>query len=278
MLNHRDLSQAFLCGTSLQDLQAQEVFQKTGLLHLIVVSGGHLQIISFLILFLIPRRQRKHKWLSLLLWILLFGYCFATGFQAPVVRAFFSRGLSSLNRHFAWSWDNGKCQLFSGVLLLLLFPEWILSFSFYLSWLASLGFLLLPLCYRAEKFSENSKILQLFLPGLLIQTLMAVFFGQFSLLGLFMNALVAPSLGLLLLPLSSLGALIPSLCPVIDGTWDLILRILTWVGQLSNSSAYLNENAFQVSTSRWIGLWIFLASTHCFFEILHQERYRKSHV
>lgn len=278
VLNHRDLSQAFLCGTSLQDLQAQEVFQKTGLLHLIVVSGGHLQILSFLILFLIPNQQQKRKWLSWLLWLILFGYCFATGFQAPVVRAFCSRGLSSLNRHFAWSWDSGKCQLFSGVLLLLFFPEWIFSFSFYLSWLASLGFLLLPLCYRAEKFSENSKILQLFLPGFLIQTLMAVFFSQFSLLALFMNALVAPGLGLLLLPLSGLGALVHPLCPFVDGSWDLILKALAWVGQLSNSSDYLSEKAFQVSTTRWIGLWIFLAATHCFFEALHQERYRKSHV
>lgn len=237
-----------------------------------VVSGGHLQILSLFILMPWPRSWRKRKPLLSVLWSFLILYCLTTGFQPPLVRAFCGRIVSYASKYFRLHWDQGKVQLFSGLLVLIWIPEWILSFSFYLSWLAALGFLVSPLGpFSQRKYSFLKSWLNCFF----IQGLVAVGLSQFSILGLIVNCLFAPLIALILFPLSGIVLIFPFLVPVADGGWQLILQFLEMASRFSESAP---PTFFGIPTSRWILLWFFLAATHCFFEVLRQTRYRKHHV
>jgi len=267
----RAFAQSFICGQNISDREARELFQKTGLLHLMVVSGSHLQILSLLILLPWPKKWRERRGLQLILWTLLFFYCLLTGFQPPLVRAFFSRLISAASQKLHWHWDLGKVQIFSGLFILILIPEWILSFSFYLSWLASVGFLATPLYQKSKKFQFVKNALNC----LFIQAFMSVSFLQFSLLSFLMNCLFAPLIGIFLFPLSGAVLLFPFLVPAADWGWEKLIQFLSLV---SNFSSAFPSEFLKLTSSRWIFLWIFLAATHCFFEALRQWRYQRTHV
>jgi competence protein ComEC len=270
-MKFKNLSQSFLCGTKISDSQAKEVFQETSLLHLMVVSGSHLQILCFFLLLPWPLKWREKKFLKFSMGFIFIFYCLMTGFQAPLVRALVARGLASLNEHWKLHWDGGKVQLYSGLLVLALIPEWILSFSFYLSWLASVGFLFTPMIRKQDQFS----FLLSFLNCFFIQALMSLFFQQFSVLGFLVNALAAPVIAFCLFPTSFLPILFPQLSPLSDWVWDLILRFLKFLSELSSSQINFE---FDSTAMHWYWLWILITLIHCSLEVLQRWRYQKSHV
>lgn len=272
---NKKLAQSFVCGTALTDPDKKNVFQKTGLLHLMVVSGSHLHVVSFLVLFMVPKRFQKNFYVRSFRSLSLFAYCLLTGFQPPVVRAFAAHLLSACSFRLRWHWDPGKVQLGSGLLILLLFPRWILSFSFYLSWLASLGFLLIPLSTK-NKTSGWEKFVNALVSSALIQAFVAVAFSGFSLFSVFTNALLAPIISLTLFPLSILSILIPQSVPVVDSGWNLLIQFLSVISVFSSDTE--PDLVFKTTSSQWIFLWLFLTVIHCFFEFLRQQRYRRSCV
>jgi ComEC/Rec2-related protein len=270
---HHELASGFLCGTSIQDISTKNSFQKTGLIHLMVVSGGHLQMLSWLLLLPLPEFLRRRKAVVFLLHGILLFYCFMTGFQAPVVRAFISRIVSSMAWFLRWNWDLGKVQIAAGIFALALFPEWIHDFSFYLSWLASLGFLLAPICFVYKKRHSGFSLPQLLLTSALIQSFVAVVFGAFSWLGWILNALLAPALALILFVISAgglLGSRISALC---DWFWDILLKLM-------DSTLFLAPDLppFSFAQLNWIFLWFFLLSLQMLFQIIYQQRYLNSDV
>ena len=271
---HRELARGFICGASLQNSKEQWLFQQSGLIHLIVVSGGHLQILTSVLLECSPlwlrRRSRAFHWI---LGLILFAYCLMTGFQAPVVRALFSRLFSFLSTRWRWNWDASKSQIAAAALVLTLFPEWIHSLSFYLSWLASIGFLLSPLCFRYDRRGAKFSWLQLCLTCGLIQSFIAAVFGWFSWLGLMMNAVVATPLAVALIPLSLAPIIFKPATAIVDEIWDWLIKGL----ELSVYYSQTNSGP-SLPTPNWNFLWAFLLGLLFLASILIQQRYRGSHV
>jgi len=277
--SYRELSQAFICGSSLHDPLSKEIFLETGLIHLMVVSGSHLQTLLWLeqgLLFF----WNKKSWLKIFLALSLFFYCLLTGFQPPVLRALASWLCRWLNQFFHWHWDAGKIQLASGVFLLSLFPDWIHSFSFYLSWLSSLGFLAAPLIVKSSHRRKESAFRHWLLTSLCIQALVAFAFWNFSWLGFFMNVLLGPFIGFFLLPLSLLELLLPTFAFFWDQAWFYLLAFLKCLIEIYQNlfpNALLSK-PFSDNSFAWMSLWTFLMAIHMFFEILRQLRYRRSYV
>ncbi|PIS10504.1 MAG: hypothetical protein COT73_09080, partial [Bdellovibrio sp. CG10_big_fil_rev_8_21_14_0_10_47_8] len=114
------ISSSFVCGVSLRDPFASSVFVGSGLIHLIVVSGGHLQLISSIMTMGLSESVMKHPRTRWLLGSLLLIYTLISGFQAPVVRAFVTWGLRELNVFFRWGWDSNRVYFWGGGLLLIL--------------------------------------------------------------------------------------------------------------------------------------------------------------
>ena len=80
---------AVLCGTSLPLTAWNQNLKNWGLFHLIVVSGAHLVFLELLLrptLLVFPLSWRKK-----LLVVFLVVFCFLSGLQPPLVRAFIHR-------------------------------------------------------------------------------------------------------------------------------------------------------------------------------------------
>ncbi len=278
-LSHGELASAFVCGTAIRDPYAHEIFIQTGLIHLMVVSGSHLQMLSALISWLRPASW-KSIWIDLTMALLLVFYALLSGFQPPVIRALVARMLAIVSDYFRWNWDSGKITMASGLLLLAISPFWIFNFSFFLSWLACLGLIAGPLCLPKPWRSQRSAR-ALIAAGLrfcfscfCVQALMAVALKKFSLLSLMMNCLVAPVISVLLFPLSLSIIVIPSFQGFIDVVWENLLQFLLFFSEMGSPLAI---SPFP-SAESWAFLWIFLAFIHAFFEFLQCYRYRGSSV
>ncbi|MFQ3576464.1 MAG: ComEC/Rec2 family competence protein, partial [Cytophagales bacterium] len=149
---------------SLIDRETKENYSKTGLMHVLAVSGMHVGLVylfftSILSLFF---NGRKSKWTKFLIVVIFLGfYTLFTGFSASVVRActmcFFAE-LSKLKRKET-NLIHILCS--SAFFMLLLKPQWLFELGFQLSFLAVLGIGLLnqPL---TELLHTENKVLKFF--------------------------------------------------------------------------------------------------------------------
>jgi predicted membrane metal-binding protein len=195
-----DVWQALVCGQSLMGTEFWgKALKSSGLIHIFVVSGSH-----FLVFIWILNLLRVPNWIqNFVLWI----FNAMTGFTAPGTRACLSLSLQN-----SFNLQDHQKTLCIGFLCLGLQPDWIFSYSFWLSWLA--GFML-QFCPR-----DPLRITQNFL-----------FFVTWSFLGsplsiwaLFLNITLAPIIGWILFPLAMLSLLYP-----FDILFELLLGLLEWI-------------------------------------------------
>jgi len=199
------LNQALICGINLPASQAKQLFVDTGLIHLMVVSGSHLVFLELLLAFL-PRGGRL---------FFLAGYCYLTGFQAPVVRAFFKRWLGpQLKERLALT--GLQIEAAAVLLVLMIYPEWLTSRSFLMSWMCGLALCAPPLVPRFKYLDLALKAYLFLLP-----------FCWASPITVAWNTLLAPVVGLLLFPSGLVAMVVHRLSPVNDLMWRAFLALLT---------------------------------------------------
>jgi len=182
----RAIAQAFLLGELRRNLpyEVESVFLRTGLVHVLVVSGLHVGLVFFILSSLLPGQYGK---MLGILGVLLYSSLLVPP-NPPVLRA------TLMFLVYALSWIShrrhcGLCSLFfSGSVLLLFFPHFSLSLSFWLSFFAVL-YILLTL-REGEGFFRNTLLVSL-----------AAFTGTAPLIGsisfvsplsVFLSPLVAP--------------------------------------------------------------------------------------
>lgn len=271
--HHQDLASAFICGTSIDNIFAKEIFQQAGLIHLMVVSGSHLIFVSHLLNFLsqvlFPRHPRA-AWIAVL--GLVF-YSVMTGFQPPVVRSLVGILIGRCSHFFRWGWSNHLVQCFASLLLLSLNPPWILSLSFYLSWFASTGLNWAPLFlpHRSSKDRRlrvrwQSAIFNHTITCLFIQLSLTFLNHSFSWLSFLTNLLIAPILGVILFPVLLFSLLIPGTQFFLDRGWSYLL------GGLQNfvSWAQAEPISFNIQPP-WLWLALIIAVHHLFRRTRYEE-------
>ena len=180
------------------------MFVDTGLIHLMVVSGSHLVFIEMLLGFL-PARIRM---------LILAAYCYLTGFQAPVVRAFLRRLIGPAL--IKWSGMTAlQVEAATVVAALALYPQWLSSRSFLMSWMCGLALAAPKIFPRAPHFDLALKAYIFLLP-----------FCWASPVSVAWNTLLAPFVGFILFPFCIVGIVIPPLVFVSDGLWRAFLGLL----------------------------------------------------
>jgi hypothetical protein len=197
---------AVLCGTSLPLTAWNQNLKNWGLFHLIVVSGAHLVFLELLLrptLLVFPLSWRKK-----LLVVFLVAFCFLSGLQPPLVRAFIHRlPLKSQSERL----------LFSGLFSLMFFRAFSLSLA--LSWSATL------LVTWPQTGKRHPCLTSLFVLAGLYPLLLPLGAPQ----GL--SGLLQPPFsfvfGLLVFP-ASLLSLFPPLVGLSDFCWDFFLKMTAW--------------------------------------------------
>lgn len=228
LINHNfdsettSLAKALLIGYK-NELNRDEklAFSRAGLSHIMAVSGLHVGFILAPFWFLIPYfwtlRWGKQAGLVLLV-LMLFTYAGLTGFTASVTRASITGGFIMYGRLFHKVRDSKNLTAVAAVIILLLNPAELFEIGFQLSFSAVYIILLtmpvlnswLPLWLRHRWYA---KPLQIVMVSMVVQAglfpILTYYFGEFSLAGPLINALIVPFLAvvvpyaLLLLPVAA---------------------------------------------------------------------------
>ncbi len=269
------VSEAFLCGIPTRDSSFLQDLQKLGLIHLIVVSGTHLILLSEVLDYLFHNRLTERRpSFRIFIFLFLFAYVLMTGLQAPTVRAFFSILLKEFSSYFRLSASSCLIALLSGVLCLLLFPTWVCSLSLILSWLAALG---LSVATSRKKKTLRSRFIQHLITTFLVQILTLPLMSGWSYLAFLGNFILNPILSILLWPLCLLTSFREALphwmATVTETVWMQLSTGISHIIEISNFDSISLQQNLNIGT-----VWIFLLSIQ-FLQIHSSIRtYRGRHA
>lgn len=251
---YTNLYQALCCGASIpQNSPIMLLFRHLGLVHLLVVSGLHLVLIEKAMVIALswagPFSKKSY--------LFLLPFLFICRFQPPVVRAFLQVCVGKFNTGFHLFWNRSLLTLVSGAISLVLFPQWLISLSFQLSFGASL-MACLPV--------SNWKKAIAFYIGLypFLATLGAA--HPFSLL---VDIILTLLTAVPLLAISWTICFFPSLESLLSRLTSVILSILDQVAQLIP----LPLQPVRIELNHWSWAWLLFLFGVCFaWEIVRLRR------
>jgi competence protein ComEC len=159
-LDIANLSKGLLVGDVSFTQRAKEIFRKTGINHLVAVSGFQVVLISsFLEWFLLKARLRRLVRVGIVV-VFIVGFLTLVGPQPPILRSVLSIIISFFVLLIGRKVPQNKVLIYSGLLLLWYNPFLIFSISFQLSYLASFALInsvYLPV-YLPNEIETNSII------------------------------------------------------------------------------------------------------------------------
>src|SRR3989344_1101175 len=140
---HASLLNGILFGTPLKNVTNNfyNNLKLVGLIHIVVLSGMNITLLSAVVLnMLVPMIGRRYAMIATIIIILIFVYF--VGIEPPVVRAATMGILSLVGLLFGRKTLALYTLFLTSVILIIIFPEWLKSISFQLSFGATLGIIL----------------------------------------------------------------------------------------------------------------------------------------
>lgn len=241
----------------------KNALRRTSTIHMVVVSGQNLTLLAGIFLSFASLLGRK-KTILITLGLVVF-YSLLTGFQVPVIRAGIMVLFASIAQIMGRDRDSPWILLTTALLMLIYNPSWIQSISFQLSFLATIGVVIVaPEVIKSLKFLPNI-IKQDFGMSLSAQAMVfpiiALNFHQASIVGLFANAFLLWTVPVIMI--SGTVALLVSLVNVSLG-WILALipgifltyfvYIVNFFNSMPGASVYVGR----ISSLVWIGYYLLL--------------------
>ena len=226
---YTELYRAIVCGEKLTNPHFFRAFRDSGLIHIIVVSGSHLLTLQSLI-----------RWPRIQIPFLLFYSC-VTNFQPPVVRGIIQIFLYQVNKRLSLNWSNNLMTFSSGLISWALFPSWIESLSFQLSWI----------CATTLCFTENRS---LFVRATMLYFATGIVLSQFHWphpISIVINTTLVPIFWGIIFPASLISFFISPLSYLTDFLWAGTLSVCQYL-----TSGILMFPSCEIESLRvWIVLW-----------------------
>jgi competence protein ComEC len=236
-----------------------DVFRKTGVAHLLAVSGLHITLFSWVASAAMRRtwrwwpvhwqvaidRTTAGRWGGV---ALAFGYALFTGWGLPAQRTVLMLSWVACLRQRAWQWPWPMILAGSAVVVTVVDPWALLQAGFWLSF-AAVGLLMLggdsaakgwrAACWQSLETQARATV------GL--APLSVVFFHQVPLLGLAANLVAIPWVTFVITPLALGGMVLPSLWSM--GTWT-VKALMAFLTPLANSASAVWQ--VQAASSGWV--------------------------
>lgn len=264
---YKFLYQAMACGEPPSPNIFISDLKSLGIYHLLVVSGSHFVFLEYLLL---PLSRRFNYCGKIFSFILLTWFALTCLLAPPVLRALINFMLRKLNVEIKANWQGHHLALLSGLITLTIYPEWLISLSFILSWTASL-LITLPIRHSLQKH------MTVFL-GLI--PLIFTMQPMTPLVGL-CNWILTPVLGLIMLPACLLSMAITPLSTLVDHLWsatEKVFRLLaSELSHTQSDTAYSTQSA-QLSYGHVNGtffiFWFYIILLHVCIHFIEREKAR----
>ena len=223
------------------------VFNRTGVTHLVSISGLHVTMVAALFALLINILWRRSERLMLRLpaqkaaiaagWLAALSYALLAGFGVPAQRTLFMLSVVALALWSGRNFGVSRVLLLALLVVLLLDPWAVLSTGFWLSF-GAVGVLLFVGAARVgDRTGWWARLARWGLTQWAVTIgsvpLLLLFFQQFSLVSPLANALAIPFISFIVTPLALIYALLPWPPLLQLDHWLLaqLMRLLEWLAQ-----------------------------------------------
>jgi competence protein ComEC len=178
----------------------QEVFNHSGLTHIMAVSGANVAFIAAPLVFIFKRMRLSQKSSNIIIICVLLFFVFITGFEPSVMRAVIMAVVILTGQILRRETDIFTSIAFAAVLLLIYNPFTLFNIGFQLSFAATLS---LVMFFKNIKSKISSRLIPGFISDVLAATLAAQvgvlpisasYFNKVSLVSVLSNLLVVPVL------------------------------------------------------------------------------------
>ena len=274
---------ALILGQRLElDKETIADYSNAGVIHILAISGLHISIIYFFIVFLLkPLKKVKFGAEIQLLIVLAILWLFAllTGLPASVTRAVTLFSFISIGNYFNQPKAIYNALAISAFLILLVKPNAIFDIGFQLSYAAVLSIVLFQPFYKKFYFSEN-KVAVYFMDTILVSLaaqigvlpLSLYYFNQLPLLFLLANLVIIPLsslvliVGIVILPLNYL---LPTVAVFLGKILEFSIQFMNdyihWIAQFK-SGIITN-----ISFSGWLTFSMYLVVVTFIYWMYHTK-------
>lgn len=209
----------------------------TSTIHVVVVSGFNIALVFNLVVKVLGSQYRLRN--VIIAQVITLFYSILSGFEAPVVRALVMGSIVSWGKYSGRLIDGLRVLIFAGAVMILLEPAYLLSISYQLSFMASLGLILVSGSLSGVNLPEDLK--STFSAQLLVWPIISIYFGRVSIIGLVVNPLI-----LWTVPISTIlggiflagGLISPVLAKFLSllvyPFIDIFYRVIDFFGKLNN--------------------------------------------
>ena len=257
-------------------------YSNAGVIHILAISGLHISIIYFFIIFLLKplKRVRFGAEIQLLIVLaILWLFAFLTGLPASVTRAVTLFSFISIGNYFNQPKAIYNALAISAFLILLVNPNAIFDVGFQLSYAAVLSIVLFQPFYKKFYFTEN-KIGIYFIDTILVSLaaqigvlpLSLYYFNQLPLLFLFANLIIIPLsslvliVGIVILPLNYVfPSIAVFLGHILEYSIQFMNNYIHWIAQFK-SGIITN-----ISFSGWLTFSMYLIIIALIYGLYHAK-------
>ncbi len=252
-----DTLSSLVCGEKVTDQKRLKSLRMTGLIHIFVVSGGHLIFLSEI--------------LNHLRWPLSLRFCFLsfftlfTGFQIPCVRSLMQFSVGELLKSSKHSLRNDQKVFLCGVILLMLSSDLVSSLSLQLSWGAALA-----LAINQQLAGQKSFLIRTLTGSLLVYLMMYPLLSLITglhPLSILWNISLGTLATVVLFPLCGLAMLNSLALKLVDSVMPLFWRAVEAAHSMTSSFSQLSW----VLLYGWIWILFWHGAAHIFLVSFHRK-------
>ena len=224
-----------------------QLFARTGVSHLMSISGLHVTMVAGLLAMLVSWGWRRSEALSLALpaqkaaalagFLAAFAYCLISGFAVPAQRTLYMVGVVAVALWFGRATSASRVLAAALFIVLALDPWAVLSPGFWLSFaaVAVIFFVATGRTAKAHWLAQWGRVQWAVTAGL--APLLLVLFQQVSLVSPVANALAIPLVSFVITPLALAGAVLPFDWPLALGNaiLEVLMAALEWLAALPSA-------------------------------------------
>ncbi|MDT0048303.1 DNA internalization-related competence protein ComEC/Rec2 [Listeria cossartiae subsp. cayugensis] len=244
-----------------------ETYQQMGVVHLLAISGLHVNLLIGAIYFLLLKFNiSRERAIICLLGFLPF-YVIFTGANPPVIRAATMTALLLLSEKYATKWSSFSVICLSFTLFFFLQPYVIYEVGFQLSYAVSFGIILSSRQILTRQQNIFTKSLAIsFVSTIMSSVVMMYHFYSFSWVGIFFNLLYVPIFTIIILP-GCISVFLLSMCSQTLATIpeSMLVFLIQLIESLTNVFAKIPHQTIVTGRPNTVILILIIVTILLFF-------------